>query len=138
MRHGKNALKTISAVKARLAQLKKSLPPGVKIVPTYDRSKLIHRSVTNIGEKLIEEFIIVALVCLLFLFHLRSSLVAIITLPLGILTAFIVMDAQGVSANIMSLAGIAIAIGEMVDAAVVMIENTHKHLEAWRDAQPGQ
>ncbi|MDN5874930.1 MAG: efflux RND transporter permease subunit, partial [Sinobacteraceae bacterium] len=94
--------------------------------------------VTNIGEKLIEEFLIVALVCLLFLFHLRSSLVAIITLPLGILTAFIVMDAQGVSANIMSLAGIAIAIGEMVDASVVMIENTHKHLEAWRDAHPDQ
>lgn len=138
MRHGKNALKTINAVKARLAELKKSLPPGVKIVTTYDRSKLIHRSVTNIGEKLVEEFLIVALVCLLFLFHLRSSLVAIITLPLGILTAFIVMDAQGVSANIMSLAGIAIAIGEMVDAAVVMIENTHKHLEAWRDAHPGQ
>ncbi len=136
MRHGKNALETIKAVKARLAELQKSLPPGVKIVTTYDRSKLIHRAVTNIGEKLIEEFIIVALVCLLFLGHLRSSLVAIITLPLGILTAFIVMDAQGVSANLMSLAGIAIAVGEMVDAAVVMIENTHKHLEAWRDAHP--
>ena len=138
MRHGKNALDTINAVKARLAELQKSLPPGVKIVTTYDRSKLIHRAVTNIGEKLIEEFIIVALVCLLFLAHLRSSLVAIITLPLGILTAFLVMDAQGVSANLMSLAGIALAVGEMVDAAVVMIENTHKHLEAWRDAHPDQ
>jgi len=138
MRHGKNALETIKAVKARLAELQKSLPPGVKIVTTYDRSKLIHRAVTNIGEKLIEEFIIVALVCLLFLGHLRSSLVAIITLPLGILTAFLIMDAQGVSANLMSLAGIAIAIGEMVDAAVVMIENTHKHLESWRDTHPGQ
>src|SRR5574337_59338 len=138
MRHGKNALDTIKAVKARLAELQKSLPPGVKIVTTYDRSQLIHRAVTNIGEKLIEEFIIVALVCLLFLGHLRSSLVAIITLPLGILTAFLVMDAQGVSANLMSLAGIALAVGEMVDAAVVMIENTHKHLEAWRDAHPDQ
>ena len=138
MRYHKNALETIKAVKARLAELQKSLPPGVKIVTTYDRSTLIHRAVTNIGEKLIEEFIIVALVCLLFLGHLRSSLVAIITLPLGILTAFLVMDAQGVSANLMSLAGIAIAVGEMVDAAVVMIENTHKHLEAWRDAHPGQ
>lgn len=138
MRYHKNALETIKAVKARLAELQKSLPPGVQIVPTYDRSTLIHRAVTNIGEKLIEEFIIVALVCLLFLGHLRSSLVAIITLPLGILTAFLVMDVQGVSANLMSLAGIAIAVGEMVDAAVVMIENTHKHLEAWRDAHPGQ
>lgn len=138
MRYHKNALETIKAVKARLRELQKSLPPGVKIVTTYDRSKLIQRSVQNIGEKLIEEFIIVALVCLLFLGHLRSSLVAIITMPLGVLTAFIVMDAQGVSANIMSLAGIALAIGEMVDAAVVMIENTHKHLEAWRDAHPGR
>ena len=138
MRYHKNALETIKAVKARLAELRKSLPPGVRIVTTYDRSTLIHRAVTNIGEKLIEEFIIVALVCLLFLGHLRSSLVAIIMLPLGILTAFLVMDAQGVSANLMSLAGIAIAVGEMVDAAVVMIENTHKHLEAWRDTHPGQ
>lgn len=138
MRYHKNALETIKAVKARLAELQKRLPPGVKIVTTYDRSQLIHRAVTNIGEKLIEEFIIVALVCLLFLGHLRSSLVAIITLPLGILTAFLIMDIQGVSANLMSLAGIAIAVGEMVDAAVVMIENTHKHLEAWRDAHPGQ
>jgi Cu(I)/Ag(I) efflux system membrane protein CusA/SilA len=138
MRYHKNALETIKAVKTRLAELQKSLPPGVKIVPTYDRSTLIHRAVTNIGEKLIEEFVIVALVCLLFLGHLRSSLVAISMLPLGILTAFLVMDAQGVSANLMSLAGIAIAVGEMVDAAVVLIENTHKHLEAWRAAHPGQ
>jgi Cu(I)/Ag(I) efflux system membrane protein CusA/SilA len=138
MRYHQNVLATIKAVKARLAELQKSLPPGVRIVTTYDRSQLIHRAVTNIGEKLIEEFVIVALVCLLFLGHLRSSLVAIITLPLGILTAFLVMDVQGVSANLMSLAGIAIAVGEMVDAAVVMIENAHKHLEAWREARPGQ
>ncbi|HEX7325682.1 MAG TPA: CusA/CzcA family heavy metal efflux RND transporter [Rhodanobacteraceae bacterium] len=138
MRYHKNALQTIKAVKARLAELQKSLPPGVRVVTTYDRSKLIHRAVTNIGEKLIEEFIIVALVCVLFLGHLRSSLVAIITLPLGILAAFLVMDAQGVSANLMSLAGIAIAVGEMVDAAVVMIENAHKHFETWRAAHPGR
>jgi Cu(I)/Ag(I) efflux system membrane protein CusA/SilA len=131
MRYNKNALTTINAVKARLAQLQKSLPPGVQIVTTYDRSKLIHSAVSNLGEKLLEEFIIVALVCALFLWHLRSSLVAVFTLPLGVLAAFIVMDWQGVSANIMSLGGIAIAIGAMVDAAVVMIENTHKHLEAW-------
>ncbi|HET8554669.1 MAG TPA: CusA/CzcA family heavy metal efflux RND transporter [Rhodanobacteraceae bacterium] len=131
MRYDQNALETIQSVKARLAQLQKSLPPGVQIVTTYDRSKLIHSAVTDLGEKLAEEFLIVALICALFLWHLRSSLVAVITLPLGVLVAFIVMDLQGVSANLMSLGGIAIAIGEMVDAAVVMIENTHKHLEAW-------
>lgn len=131
MRYNKNALETIQAVKTRLAELQKSLPPGVDIVTTYDRSKLIHSAVTDLGEKLAEEFLIVALICALFLWHLRSSLVAVITLPLGVLAAFIVMDWQGVSANLMSLGGIAIAIGEMVDAAVVMIENTHKHLEAW-------
>ena len=136
MRYGKNALTTIEAVKARLAELQKSLPPGVKIVTTYDRSKLIHAAVSTLGQRLLEEFIIVALVCALFLWHLRSSLVAVITLPLGVLIAFIVMDLQGVSANLMSLGGIAIAIGAMVDAAVVMIENTHKHLEAWRQAHP--
>ncbi|MDD5389954.1 MAG: efflux RND transporter permease subunit [Gallionellaceae bacterium] len=132
MRSGGNALDTIAAVKAKLETLKKSLPPGVEIVPTYDRSGLIKRSVETLTHKLAEEFIVVALVCLAFLFHLRSSLVAIVSLPLGILVAFIVMRHQGINANIMSLGGIAIAIGAMVDAAIVMIENGHKHLEAWR------
>ncbi|HET9819159.1 MAG TPA: CusA/CzcA family heavy metal efflux RND transporter [Rhodanobacteraceae bacterium] len=136
MRYGKNALRTIEAVKVRLAELQKSLPPGVQVVPVYDQSRLIKASVDNVGAKLIEEFVVVALVCLLFLWHLRSSLVAVVTLPLGVLTAFIVMHAQGVSANLMSLGGIAIAIGAMVDAAVVMIENTHKHLEAWQHRHP--
>jgi Cu(I)/Ag(I) efflux system membrane protein CusA/SilA len=129
MRDGKNALETIQALKARMEALKASLPPGVEIVETYDRSGLIERSVRHLAEKLLEEFLVVALVCLLFLLHLRSSLVAIVTLPLGILAAFIVMSYQGVNANIMSLGGIAIAIGAMVDAAVVMIENAHKKLE---------
>src|SRR5262245_14536576 len=136
MRSGKNALATIQAVKAKLGELKSGLPPGVEIVETYDRSGLIERSVTNLTGKLIEEFVVVALVCFAFLFHLRSSFVAIISLPLGILCAFIVMHYQGVNANIMSLGGIAIAIGAMVDAAVVMIENAHKHLEAWRTTHP--
>ncbi|MGO4326879.1 efflux RND transporter permease subunit [Cupriavidus sp. 2TAF22] len=138
MRSGKNALETIDAVKARLEVLKKSLPAGVEIVTTYDRSGLIHRAVDNLTHKLIEEFIVVALVCLVFLFHLRSALVAIVSLPLGILAAFVVMRYQGVNANIMSLGGIAIAIGAMVDAAVVMIENAHKHLEHWHASHPGQ
>ena len=129
MRHGKNALETINAVKAKMETLKASLPRGVEIVETYDRSGLIERAVRHLGEKLIEEFIVVALVCAIFLFHLRSAFVAIVTLPLGILAAFIVMHYQGVNANIMSLGGIAIAIGAMVDAAVVMIENAHKKLE---------
>ena len=132
MRSGKNALETIAAVKAKIEALKPGLPAGVEIVPTYDRSGLILRAVANLRDKLVEEFIVVALVCLLFLLHLRSSLVAVVTLPLGILTAFIVMRWQGINANIMSLGGIAIAIGAMVDAAIVMIENAHKHLEAWR------
>jgi Cu(I)/Ag(I) efflux system membrane protein CusA/SilA len=136
MRSGKNALETIDAVKAKLETLKPSLPPGVEIVPTYDRSNLIKRAVDNLQEKLIEEFIVVALVCLVFLFHLRSAFVAIVSLPLGVLMAFIVMYYQGVNANIMSLGGIAIAIGAMVDAAVVMIENAHKHIEAWHQAHP--
>jgi Cu(I)/Ag(I) efflux system membrane protein CusA/SilA len=134
MRSGKNALETIKAVKAKLAELKSSLPPGVEIVPTYDRSGLINRAITNLRDKLIEEFIVVALVCTVFLFHLRSSFVAIASLPIGVLMAFIVMSYQGVNANIMSLGGIAIAIGAMVDAAVVMIENAHKHIEAWHHA----
>jgi Cu(I)/Ag(I) efflux system membrane protein CusA/SilA len=137
MRSGKNALATIDAVKAKIEKLKASLPAGVEIVPTYDRSSLIKRAIANLNGKLIEEFLVVALVCLAFLFHLRSALVAIVSLPLGILMAFIVMVYQGVNANIMSLGGIAIAIGAMVDAAVVMIENAHKHIERWKDVHPG-
>jgi len=138
MRSGKNALETIEAVKAKLATLQKSLPPGVEIVPTYDRSSLINRAIENLTHKLVEEFVVVAVVCLVFLFHLRSALVAIVSLPLGVLAAFLVMRYQGVNANIMSLGGIAIAIGAMVDAAVVMIENAHKHIEHWRDENPGR
>ncbi len=137
MRSDKNALETIDAVKAKLGKLKSSLPAGVEIVPTYDRSSLIKRAVANLQSKLIEEFIVVALVCAVFLFHFRSAFVAIVSLPLGVLMAFIVMYYQGVNANIMSLGGIAIAIGAMVDAAVVMIENAHKHIEAWHRANPG-
>jgi Cu(I)/Ag(I) efflux system membrane protein CusA/SilA len=129
MRFGENALTTIQGVKEKLEQLKSGLPEGVEIVETYDRSSLIERAVSNLNHKLLEEFIVVALVCALFLFHLRSALVVIISLPIGILTAFIVMQSQGINANIMSLGGIAIAIGAMVDAAIVMIENVHKHLE---------
>ena len=137
MRSGKNALETIEAVKDRLASLKRSLPQGVEIIPTYDRSTLIEGAVGNLKEKLVEEFIVVALVCAIFLFHLRSALVAIVTLPVGILVSFIIMHYQGVNANIMSLGGIAIAVGAMVDAAVVMIENAHKHIETWNHAHPG-
>jgi Cu(I)/Ag(I) efflux system membrane protein CusA/SilA len=133
LRYGQNALETIEAVKAKLETLKRGLPEGVEVVDAYDRSDLIKRAVDTLTDKLIEEFIIVALVCAAFLFHLRSSLVAIITLPLGILVSFIVMREQGINANIMSLGGIAIAIGAMVDAAVVMIENAHKKLEHFRD-----
>lgn len=138
MRSGKNALETIAAVKDKIKSLQGSLPPGVEIVPTYDRSGLIERAISNLTYKLIEEFIVVALVCFAFLFHMRSALVAIVSLPLGILAAFIVMHYQGVNANVMSLGGIAIAIGAMVDAAVVMIENAHKHIERWRHAHPGE
>jgi Cu(I)/Ag(I) efflux system membrane protein CusA/SilA len=137
MRSGKNALTTIEAVKAKLADLQRSLPTGVEVVTTYDRSQLIQRAVSNLTGRLIEEFIIVGLVCAVFLFHLRSALVAVISLPLGVLAAFIVMRYQGVNANLMSLGGIAIAIGAMVDAAIVMIENAHKHLEAYGHAHPG-
>jgi Cu(I)/Ag(I) efflux system membrane protein CusA/SilA len=136
MRAGKNALETIDAVKAKIASLQQGLPKGVEIIPTYDRSELIHKSVATLRDRLIEEFIVVTLVCALFLFHLRSAFVAIVSLPLGILAAFTVMNWQGVNANIMSLGGIAIAIGAMVDAAVVMIENAHKHLEAWNHENP--
>ncbi len=138
MRSGKNALETIAAVKDKLQLLQASLPKGVEIVPTYDRSGLIERAVENLGHKLLEEFIVVAVVCFIFLFHLRSAFVAIVSLPLGILAAFIVMRYQGVNANIMSLGGIAIAIGAMVDAAVVMIENAHKHLERWAHDHPDE
>jgi len=129
MRFGENAQQVINGVKAKLEQLKKGLPEGVEIVPVYDRSALIERAVENLAMKLLEEFGVVALVCIIFLFHLRSSLVVIISIPVGILTAFIVMHAQGLNANIMSLGGIAIAIGAMVDGAIVMIENMHKHME---------
>ncbi|MDH3948322.1 MAG: CusA/CzcA family heavy metal efflux RND transporter, partial [Gammaproteobacteria bacterium] len=129
MRYGENALKTIEGVKAKLAELQKGLPAGVEIVETYDRSALIKRAVDTLGGKLVEEFLVVGLVCVVFLFHLRSAFVAIISLPIGILVAFIVMYHQGINANIMSLGGIAIAIGAMVDAAIVMIENAHKHIE---------
>lgn len=136
MRSGKNALTTIEAVKAKLADLKRSLPVGVEVVTTYDRSQLIERAVNNLTHKLIEEFIVVGLVCAVFLFHLRSALVAVLSLPLGVLAAFIVMRYQGVNANLMSLGGIAIAIGAMIDAAIVMIENAHKHLEGYAHAHP--
>jgi Cu(I)/Ag(I) efflux system membrane protein CusA/SilA len=129
MRFGENALATIQGVKQKLDELRQGLPPGVEIIETYDRSGLIQRAVDNLQEKLIEELVVVALVCLIFLFHLRSALVAIISLPLGVLISFIVMQQQGINANIMSLGGIAIAIGAMVDAAIVLVENLHKHLE---------
>ncbi|WP_439569631.1 efflux RND transporter permease subunit [Sphingopyxis sp.] len=138
MRQGQNAREVIDGVRAKLAELKAGLPPGVEIVTTYDRSGLIDRAVDNLTSKLIEEFIIVAIVCALFLWHARSALVAILTLPLGILIAFIVMRLQGLNANILSLGGIAIAVGAMVDAAVVMIENAHKHLEHWDTDHPGE
>lgn len=138
LRSGKNARQTIAAIKQKLEELKASLPAGVEIVTTYDRSQLIDRAVDNLSHKLLEESLVVALVCGVFLWHLRSSLVAIISLPVGVLMAFIVMRYQGINANIMSLGGIAIAIGAMVDAAVVMIENAHKKIEAWHHAHPGE
>ena len=136
VRYGANAYDVIARVKARLAELESGLPDGVEIVPVYDRSGLIERSVSNLQEKLLEEMAIVALVCAVFLLHVRSALVAVLTLPLAILMAFIVMYLQGINANIMSLGGIAIAIGAMVDAAIVMVENAHKHLERDRDRLP--
>lgn len=129
MRSGENAAEVIQSVKEKLEELKQGLPPGVEVVTVYDRSELINRAVNNIWEKLAEEFIVVALVCIIFLFHFRSSLVAIISLPIGILAAFTVMYWQGINANIMSLGGIAIAIGAMIDGAIVMIENMHKQIE---------
>lgn len=138
IRSGNNALKTIEAVKEKLTSLKSSLPEGVEIVTTYDRSGVIKRAISNLLEKLAEECFIVILVCALFLMHFRSSLVVVFTLPLGILIAFIIMHFQGITANIMSLGGIAIAIGAMVDVAIVMIENVHKHMEAWRNDNLGK
>jgi len=129
MRYGENALTTIEAVREKLTELKVGLPEGVEIVPVYDRGGLIERAVDNLKDKLIEEFIVISLVCMLFLMHARSALVAIITLPLGVLIAFMLMRWQGLAANIMSLGGIAITLGAMVDGAIVLIENAHKHLE---------
>lgn len=129
MRYGENVLQTIENIKVKLVELEKGLPAGVEIIPVYDRSNLINRAVNNLTHRLIEESLLVALICILFLFHIRSAMVVIFTLPIGILMAFIVMHWQGVNANIMSLGGIAIAIGTMVDGAIVMIENCHKHLE---------
>ncbi len=129
MRYGENAQTTINGIKAKLEQLKQGLPKGVEVVTVYDRADLIESAVDNLTYKLLEEFGVVALVCMIFLFHIRSSLVAIISLPVGILTAFIIMHWQGLNANIMSLGGIAIAIGAMIDGAIVMIENMHKHME---------
>lgn len=129
MRWGENALEVIKNVKKKIEELKPGLPQEVKIQPAYDRSSLIYRAIDNLKEKLIEEMIVVAIICILFLLHARSALVAIFTLPAGVLIAFIMMSALGINANIMSLGGIAIAIGVMVDASVVMVENAHKHLE---------
>lgn len=133
MRQGENALKTIAGVKQKISELKASLPTGVKIIETYDRSSLIKRAVNNLKQTLIEEMLIVILICLLFLFHFRSSLIVLISLPVGVLCSFIVMYYQGINANIMSLGGIAIAIGVMVDAAIVLIENVHKHIASAQD-----
>ncbi|MFQ6114692.1 MAG: efflux RND transporter permease subunit, partial [bacterium] len=129
MRYGENALKVIHAVEKKLEELKKGLPEGVEIVPAYNRASLIERAIDNLKEKLLEESIVVALVCIVFLLHFRSAFVAIFTLPVGILMAFLVMYYQGINANIMSLGGIAIALGAMIPGAVIMIENAHKHIE---------
>ena len=137
MRSGKNALATIDAVKAKLASLQGSLPAGVEIVPVYDRSELIKRSVATLQDTLLQQFIVVGLICIVFLYHLRSAFVAMVALPLGVLTAYIVMYYQGITANIVSLGGIAIAIGEMVDAAVVMVENAHRKIERWQAEHGG-
>src|SRR5690554_7438286 len=133
MRHGENALATIERVRDKLKTLQQGLPEGVEITPVYDRANLIERAVDNLTNKLIEEMAFVALVTVLFLLHIRSALVAIITLPLAVLMSFIVMRWLGINANIMSLGGIAIAIGALVDAAIVMVENAHKHLERYRE-----
>ena len=133
MRYGENALKVIDGIKRKIEEIKPSLPEGVRIVPTYDRSHLIKNAISTLREKLIEESIIVALVCMVFLWHVRSSLVAIITLPIAIILSFIPMWWMSVTSNIMSLGGIAIAIGAMVDSAIIMVENAHKALEHFRE-----
>src|SRR5690606_12392897 len=138
MRYGENALNVIDAVKARLAEVEKTLPQGVEIVVTYDRSGLIRESIETLRHTLIEEMIVVSLIIFLFLLHVRSALIPILTLPLGVLLAFIPMYYQGLTANIMSLGGIVVAIGAMVDASIIMIENIHKRLESWEHAgRPG-
>src|SRR2546428_7524146 len=134
MRYGENALRVIDGIKKKLEEIKSSLPEGVELVITYDRSQLIKRSIATLKEKLIEESIVVALVCLVFLWHIRSALVAIFTLPIAIILSFIPMWWMHVTSTIMSLGGIAIAIGAMVDSAIVMIENAHKQLEHFREA----
>ena len=133
MRYGENALSVIDGIKKKLAEIKSSLPEGVEVVTTYDRSHLIKRSIDTLREKLIEESIVVALVCMIFLWHIRSALVAIITLPIAILLSFLPMYWLGLTSNIMSLGGIAIAIGAMVDSAIIMVENAHKFLEHFRE-----
>src|SRR5213082_3646774 len=133
MRYGENALRVIDGVKKKLEEIKSSFPEGVELVTTYDRSQLIKRSISTLREKLIEESIVVALVCFLFLWHIRSALVAIITLPIAILLAFVPMFQMHLTSNIMSLGGIAIAIGAMVDSAIIMVENAHKSLERWSE-----
>ncbi|QLE87384.1 efflux RND transporter permease subunit [Shewanella sp. Scap07] len=138
MRYGENALATINNVKAKLKEVENGLPDGVELVITYDRSELILNSVDNLKQKVIEEMLVVGFICLIFLLHARSTLVAIISLPISILISFIVMNMIGVNANIMSLGGIAIAIGAVVDAAIVMVENVHKHLEHYRAQHNGQ
>ncbi len=138
MRFGENALKTIDGIKAKLKEISGGLPKDVHIVPTYDRSELIHRSIDNLKHKLLEEILVVALVCIIFLLHARSALVAVFSIPTAILMAFIVMRLQGLNANIMSLGGIAIAIGAMVDAAIILIENLHKHLEHENEKAPAE
>jgi Cu(I)/Ag(I) efflux system membrane protein CusA/SilA len=135
MRYGENALTVIGGIKAKLREIASSLPPGVRVVPTYDRSELIKASISTLREKLIEESLVVAAVCLIFLWHVRSSLVAIVTLPIAVLLSFLPMYRLGLTSNIMSLGGIAIAIGAMVDAAIIMIENAHKQLEHFRQEQ---
>src|SRR5206468_4392646 len=126
-------LRVIDGIKKKLEEIKPSLPEGVELVTTYDRSQLIKRSIATLKEKLIEESIVVALVCLVFLWHIRSALVAIFTLPIAIILSFLPMYKLGVTSNIMSLGGIAIAIGAMVDAAIIMVENAHKSLERWSE-----
>ncbi|HET9377138.1 MAG TPA: CusA/CzcA family heavy metal efflux RND transporter, partial [Chthoniobacterales bacterium] len=133
MRYGENALKVIDGVKKKLEEVRSSFPPGVRVVPTYDRSTLIHHAIDTLREKLLEESIVVALVCLLFLWHVRSALVAIITLPIAIIVSFVPMYWLGLTSNIMSLGGIAIAIGAMIDAAIIMVENAHKALEHFKE-----